>query len=106
VIIDCNNLTVLLRPCRAWSVIAVAFLLVGLCANADDASEAKQLRLDWFRGARFGLFIHWGLYSVPAGEWEGHKNYAEWIQLQTKMPASDYEKYAAQFNPVKFDARE
>ena len=58
------------------------------------------------RRARFGLFIHWGIYSVPAGEWEGHKNYAETIQLHTKMPAADYEKYAAQFNPVKFDARE
>ena len=52
------------------------------------------------------MFIHWGLYSVPAGEWEGKQNYAEWIQLQAKIPNARYEQFAAQFNPVKFDAKE
>jgi alpha-L-fucosidase len=60
----------------------------------------------WFRDARFGLFIHWGVYSVPAGEWNGHTNYGEWFLEETKMPVSQYEKFAGQFNPVKFDAKE
>lgn len=57
----------------------------------------------WFRQAKFGMFIHWGIYSVPAGEWQGKTNYAEWFQLQTKMPNAQYEKFASQFDPVKFD---
>jgi alpha-L-fucosidase len=59
----------------------------------------------WFEDARFGLFIHWGVYSVPAGEWNGKTNYGEWFMEETKMPVSQYEKFADQFNPVKFDAR-
>jgi len=52
------------------------------------------------------MFIHWGVYSVPAGEWEGKTNYGEWFLEETKMPVSQYEKFAQQFNPVKFDAKE
>jgi alpha-L-fucosidase len=59
----------------------------------------------WFRDARFGLFLHWGVYSVPAGEWNGNTNYGEWFLEETKMPVSQYEKFASQFNPVKFDAK-
>ncbi len=54
--------------------------------------------------ARFGMFIHWGVYSVPAGEWNNYTNFAEWFLEETHMPVSQYEKYADQFNPVKFDA--
>ena len=66
----------------------------------------RAARMQWFREARFGLFIHWGVYSVPAGEWNGNKNYAEWFLEETHMPVSQYEKFAKQFNPVKFDAAE
>ena len=70
--------------------------------HETDAQHAA--RMEWWREARFGLFIHWGVYSVPAGEWNGQKDYAEWFLEQTHMPVSQYEKYADQFNPVKFDA--
>ncbi|MRR38290.1 hypothetical protein EG829_27305, partial [bacterium] len=79
---------------------------LGLLATAPAAetpSERDQ-RMAWFREARFGLFIHWGVYAVPAGEYQGNKNYGEWFLEETKMPVSQYEKYAAEFNPVKFDA--
>ena len=59
----------------------------------------------WFSQARFGMFIHWGIYSVPAGEWEGKKDYAEWFQLQTQMPAEQYAKFATQFDPQHFNAK-
>ena len=52
----------------------------------------------WWREAKFGLFIHWGLYAIPA---EG-----EWYLRNHKMPLAEYKKYAAEFNPVKFDADE
>src|SRR5579859_5792331 len=76
----------------------------GLRAPAETAAERDQ-RMAWFREARFGLFIHWGVYSVPAGEWGTNTNFGEWFLEETKMPVSQYEKFAQQFNPVKFDAR-
>ena len=56
--------------------------------------------------ARFGLFIHWGLYAVPAGEWKGQQinGIGEWIMNRAKIPVAEYEQLAPQFNPVKFDA--
>lgn len=53
------------------------------------------------------MFIHWGLYSVPAGEWQGKQtpDTAEWILEKGKIPVSEYEKFASQFNPEKFDAK-
>lgn len=75
----------------------------GPVAAADDDAA----RLAWFRDARFGLFIHWGLYSVLAGEWEGKPalGTGEWIQDHYDIAPDVYEKTAARFNPVKFDAK-
>ena len=75
-------------------------------AGFAETKEQHDQRMAWFREARFGLFIHWGVYSVPAGEWGTNTNYGEWFLEETKMPVSQYEKFAGQFNPVKFDARE
>lgn len=73
--------------------------------RAESPAEKDQ-RMDWFREARFGLFIHWGVYSVPAGEFKDKKDLGEWYLEQSQMPVSQYEKFATQFNPVKFDARQ
>jgi alpha-L-fucosidase len=64
--------------------------------------------MEWWRDARFGMFIHWGLYSIPAGEWNGTytKTAGEWIMDGLKIPASEYEKFAGQFNPTLFNARD
>jgi len=61
--------------------------------------------MDWWRKARFGMFIHWGLYAVPAGEWGGKTNYAEWIRESAHIPVKQYDEFVQQFNPVKFDAK-
>ena len=63
-------------------------------------------KLSWWREARFGMFIHWGLYSIPAGVWNGHEvpGIGEQILRFGKIPMADYEKLAADFNPEKFDA--
>jgi alpha-L-fucosidase len=68
----------------------------------------KEKRLQWFRDARFGMFIHWGVYSVPAGEWKGKKieGLGEWIMNRAKIPVNEYERLAPQFNPAKFNAEE
>ena len=71
--------------------------------NADS-----NPRLDSWREARFGMFIHWGLYSIPAGEWKGKQidGIGEWIMNRAKIPVTEYEQLAKQFNPVKFNADE
>jgi alpha-L-fucosidase len=63
--------------------------------------------LAWWREARFGLFIHWGLYSVHGGVWNGAEvpGLGEWLQAQIKIPHGEYRELAKKFNPVNFDAR-
>ena len=63
-------------------------------------------RLDWWRDAKFGLFIHWGLYAIPAGIWRGQEvpGIGEWIMQRARIPVHEYEPLARQFNPVHFDA--
>ena len=58
-------------------------------AKNDSAIDSSK-KLEWFQEAKFGLFIHWGLYSVPAGEWNGRKNYGEWIQYSANIPGEEY----------------
>src|SRR4030081_1987715 len=94
------------KICRCFlSFVPLAILIAFSSPAAESATERDQ-RMAWFRDARFGLFIHWGVYSVPAGQWNGNTNYGEWFLEETKMPVSQYEKFAGQFNPVKFDANE
>lgn len=73
--------------------------------ETETAAE-KNERMQWWRDAGFGMFIHWGLYSVPAGEYGESKNHAEWIQETANIPVEEYEKYAAQFNPVNYNPKE
>lgn len=73
--------------------------------HSVPVTPAQASRLEWFRQAKFGMFIHWGLYSVPAGEWEGDTNNSEWFMMSTRMSVADYAKFAPQFNPVKFDPK-
>src|SRR3989339_409223 len=64
--------------------------------------------IKWWRDARFGMFIHWGIYSVPAGTWKGKRipSIGEWIMYNAKMSIPEYAALAGVFNPVKFDADE
>ncbi len=74
-------------------------------ASPDSPEAAQNARLAWFREAKYGLFIHWGLYAIPAGEWRGKRipGIGEWIMNRAKIPVAEYEQLAKQWNPVKFD---
>jgi alpha-L-fucosidase len=74
----------------------------------QEPPAQHDARMKWFREARFGLFIHWGLYSQAAGEWDGKPSpgAGEWIMNDRQIPPTQYAKLVPQFNPVKFDARE
>jgi len=74
-------------------------------ANPPATDPARAKRLAWFGEAKYGLFIHWGLYAIPAGEWKGKRSLGlgEWIMNRSQIPVKEYEQLATKFNPVKFD---
>jgi len=72
---------------------------------AHETKEQKDARMKWWREARFGMFIHWGVYSVPAGTYQGKQigGIGEWIMNRGKIPVAEYKAFAKQFNPVKYN---
>jgi len=72
----------------------------------NETPAHRDARMDWWRNARFGMFIHWGVYSVPAGIHDGTNvsGIGEWIMHRAKIPVAEYREYAKQFNPTNFNA--
>jgi alpha-L-fucosidase len=72
----------------------------------QDTAEKKDERMRWFREAKFGMFIHWGLYSQLGGEWRDQhvSGGAEWIQKYLEIPSSQYSPLAKSFTAPQFDA--
>jgi alpha-L-fucosidase len=70
-----------------------------------ETPEERDARMEWWREARFGMFIHWGLYSQLAGTYKGERfeKNTVWIMNKAKIPVSDYRKVADRFNPVDYD---
>ena len=96
----------------------LALLLMVLCGAAgfaeeiafkgpydDETEQQRDARMAWWREAKFGLFIHWGVYSVPAGTHKGEQieNIGEWIMHYGQIPVAEYKEYSKQFNPVNYD---
>lgn len=77
-----------------------------LFSKFNNELDENDAFMEWWREARFGMFIHWGLYAIPAGEWNDSKDYAEWIRENAQIPLQKYDEFVAQFNPEKFDAKE
>ena len=94
------------KAVMAGVILACAAWPASRGAGEGIAVGPRDARMGWWREARFGMFIHWGLYAVPGGVWNGKegKGIGEWIMDSANIPVGDYEKFAKQFNPVKFDA--
>jgi len=71
---------------------------------SQESSAQRDRRMEWWREARFGMFIHWGLYAIPAGEWKGKTDHAEWIRTTAQIPLEEYDQFVPQFNPTNFNA--
>ena len=84
----------------------LALTMVAAGATPPAKTITQDERMKWFRDAKFGLFIHWGLYAIPAGEWKGKAipGIGEWIMNRAQIPVTEYEQLAKQFNPVQFNA--
>ena len=101
-----------------YSLCAIISLLIVLCVSglikvqaaetesswpyANETKQQRDTRMEWWRQARFGMFIHWGVYSVPAGTYKDKQidGIGEWIMNRGKIPIAEYKKFAKQFNPL------
>ncbi|MBN1362267.1 MAG: alpha-L-fucosidase [Sedimentisphaerales bacterium] len=108
-----------LRQNRRWIAplsagLLLTMLLVAGCGQDMRISKAEKIaltkdeRMEWWREARFGMFIHYGLYAVPAGTYQGQRvdGIGEWIMQNAHIPVEEYEQFAGKFNPVGFNADE
>jgi alpha-L-fucosidase len=89
---------------RTTLIFLLVLFIPAFLAARQDPEKKNDDRLKWWTDARFGMFIHWGIYAVPAGEWSGKTNYGEWIRTSAKIPLEEYDQFRVQFNPVQFDA--
>jgi alpha-L-fucosidase len=106
------------RKMREKSVAIVFYLVIAdlmvfpLSTPAADVMvetpQQRDARMAWWREARYGMFIHWGLYSMLGGQSKGKdcERAGEWIAVGEKIPVEEYEPLAGQFNPTKFNAKE
>ncbi len=113
-----------MKPSQLLTLAKYTLLIAGtfLAAAATSAQDAKpaaappefketaaqrDARMQWFRDAKFGMFIHWGLYSQLAGEWQGKTvtGGAEWIQKYLEIPSSQYSTLVETWNPTNYNAR-
>ena len=87
----------------------IIIVLLAVCVapllRAEETKEERDARMKWWREAKFGMFIHWGVYAVPAGTHNGKQvpGIGEWIMNNAKIPIAEYKPYAKQFNPVKYN---
>jgi alpha-L-fucosidase len=100
-------------------IFAAALLAIGTAVPAQKSQPKPTgdysretpaqfaARTSWWREAKFGMFIHWGVYAVPADatDKDGNKRIAEWYFSNKQMQMADYQKFAPRFNPVRFDAK-
>jgi len=79
-----------------------------LAIQDTETTPQRDARMQWWREARFGMFIHWGLYSIPAGTWNGKQapGIGEWIMNTESIPVAQYKALASQFNPTRFSAHD
>lgn len=100
---------------KSVRIMAILLALLGALGAAgaqgeppEETPAQRDARMKWWREARFGMFVHWGVYSVPAGTWNGKQvpGIGEWIMNRGKIPVAEYAKFPAQFNPTKFNAEE
>jgi len=89
---------------RSLILILLCFCFLTKLEAQKESLSQHDSRMQWWRDARFGMFIHWGLYAVPAGTWNGKTEYGEWIRTSAEISLETYDKFQGQFNPVNFNA--
>ena len=101
-------MTRVFQPHSIINSIRALFFALSALATPAMAGDTQPDRTQWFREARFGMFIHWGVYAVPAGEWNGEtiKGIGEWIMRYRKIPVEKYTSFAPDFTAAKYDPQQ
>ena len=105
----CSN-SIMNRLMQTIGPVLLSSIFVGMVRGqtkpVQETAAQRDARMAWWREARFGMFIHWGVYSVPAGTYDGKQipSIGEWIMNNASIPMATYAAYAKEFNPTKFDA--
>ena len=87
------------------SVLVLALSAAATLSAAQDVAGSQSAdRMEWFREAKFGMFIHWGIYTELAGIYGDKTDGGEWMMHSKQIPIAEYSSLASRFNPVKFDA--
>ena len=87
-------------------VFAIIFLSLLVQVSFAQTRPPKEKRLEWWQEAKFGMFIHWGVYSMYGGIYKGHEQAfgdAAWIENRCKIPVAEYREHAKNFNPVNYN---
>jgi alpha-L-fucosidase len=97
-----------MKKMNRFGILAALLLLAATAQAQKESAAQRDARMAWWRDATFGMFIHWGVYAVPAGEYQGKpaKGIGEWIMHTANIPIPEYETFAKQFNPTQFNAKE
>ena len=89
-------------------IVVMCLMISFLTSTLSSQGNPKQdKKMEWWRDARFGMFIHWGVYAVPGGIYQGREQRVKdpaWMMNRMKIPVKDYVQFAKNFNPVKYDA--
>ena len=90
---------------KILSQLFLILFAISTIQSQSNVSAADSSRMKWWKDAKFGMFIHWGVYSVPAGTYDGKQiaGIGEWIMNRAKIPVDKYKPYAKEFNPVKYN---
>jgi alpha-L-fucosidase len=87
--------------------VLLIFIASGIFSYAQETTPTvHDKKMEWWREARFGMFIHWGPSSILGGVYHGHRQQrggSEWIMNRCKIPVAEYQQIATTFNPVKYD---
>jgi alpha-L-fucosidase len=102
------TLRCLLTATIAVNMATHATAAVPLQVNPETGETQARFaqRTAWWRDAKFGMFIHWGIYAVPNSDHANSVGLGEWYLYNNKMQVADYERFASRFDPTEFDARQ
>lgn len=95
-----------------YKMLLALILIMGMSKGLLYAQVNRlpdSVRMKWWEEARFGMFIHWGVYAQFGGVYKGHEQArggAEWIMNRSKIPVDEYQAMAKQFNPTQYNADE
>ncbi len=104
-VLNINKLVFMIRMKKSILLMACMWAMIAKTQTlTPDITAKDNAKMQWWKDAKYGMFIHWGLYAIPAGKWGSSTSHGEWLMKFAKIPRQEYALLAKQFNPIQFDA--